>query len=143
MGQRGPKSNDGKLTVLDKKQMERPKPLSGMRKSAREIWKRIVDAYPADHFKPQHLGLLRAYCETEADFKTAIQKIEKQGALLEQKNGITKRNPWCAERDALSSAMAQLGTKLGITRNATTMTKDNQGEAKPAKSKREGLRFSG
>ncbi|MFO7817083.1 MAG: P27 family phage terminase small subunit [Desulfovibrionales bacterium] len=144
MGKRGPKSESGgNVTNINVVQRQRPKPLHGMSDAARRIWKRTVDAYPADHFKPQHLGLLRAYCETEAKYKKALVEIDKSGGeVIEQKNGVLKRNPWCQERDALLSAMTSLGTKLGITRNATTMTKDNQGESKP-KSKREGLVFGG
>ncbi len=143
MGKRGKKPEDSNITVLESVKKQHPRPLQGMTKPAREIWKRVVDAYPADHFKPQHLGLLRAYCETEAKYKQAINEIEKMGAVITQDNGIIKRNPWCSERDALAASLSNLGTKLGITRNATSATREESGSAKKPKSKRDGLMFGG
>ena len=144
MGKRGPKPGTaGNVTSISEVQKERPRPLPGMSKQAREVWQRIVDAYPPDHFKPQHLGMLRAYCETEHKYKQALSEVEKNGAVITQDNGVVKRNPWCQERDALSATMASLGTKLGITRNATTNTRDNAGNAEKPKSKRDGLMFNG
>lgn len=141
MGKRGPQPKKGNLTVLDKVAKKHPKPLPGMTAPAREIWKRIIEAYPPDHFKPQHFDQLRSYCEAAAAYKKAVFEIEKRGVLLEQSNGVLKRNPWCNERDACAGTIAQLGTKLGITRNATTMTRESQGEEQKPKSKREGLMF--
>ena len=143
MGKRGPQPKNSNLTVLETVEKERPKPLTGITKDARKVWKRIVDAYPSDHFRPQHLGMLRAYCETEVQYEQALSAIAESGVMITQDNGVVKRNPWCQERDALSATMASLGTKLGITRNATTMSRDNQGENKKPKSKREGLMFNG
>lgn len=144
MGKRGTKPG-GKLSVVAPARRDRPKPLPGMSSAARYIWKRIVYAYPPDHFKPQHLGLLRTYCETEAQWKRAVTEILKTGAVIEQTNGVMKRNPWCPERDALAAAMAQLATKLAITRNATINTKGSKEEqgSSQSKSKREGLMFNG
>jgi hypothetical protein len=64
MGNRGPKPSG--LTILPKPQNKRKSPMPGMTKPARTIWIRTVAAYAPDHFKPQHYGMLRAYCEAEA-----------------------------------------------------------------------------
>jgi len=141
MGTRGPKSKG--LTVLPKPTNKRKSPIPGMTKAARTIWIRIVGAYAPDHFKPQHYGMLRAYCEAEALHNRAILGILEGGDLIEQKNGVIKENPYIGMEIKSLSAMAQLGTKLGITYNATTVSKGDAGKNSKPKSKREGLLFKG
>ena len=144
MGKRGPKPEGQNVTSMSEVRRERPKPLLGMTAAAKKIWKRIVNSYPPDHFRPQTLDLLRAYCETAVQYKTATDRIIKEGSIITQINGVVKRNPWCQERDALAASLASLGTKLQITKSATAMSrsKDGQGNPEKPKSKRAGLMFS-
>jgi len=65
MGDRGPHAKTN-IRVLAPVKKRRPNPKPGMSPKARTIWLKIVRAYPPDHFKPQHTGMLRAYCEAEA-----------------------------------------------------------------------------
>jgi P27 family predicted phage terminase small subunit len=143
MGKAGPKPK-GKLIVLETAEVEAPKPFKDMSKEAKAIWERVVSAYANDYFKPHHWGQLRTYCEAEAGYNRAVSEIEKSGAVVEQKNGVMKRSPWCNERDACSQVMATFVTKLGIAKNATAVSRSKaaEGSAKP-KSKREGLMFNG
>jgi len=134
MGLRGP--HEAKLTIINPAKRMRPNPLKGMSKSARNIWQRTVKAYPADYFSNAQLGLLKAYSEAEAALDIAVKEIRKTGQCITQENGIQKRSPWCAERDALMQLMASLSTKLKMN------DKQKVVEKKPA-SKRDGLLFRG
>ncbi len=141
MGKSGPKPA-GRLTVVEPSELKRPNPLPGMSDAARTIWKRIVNVYAPDYFKPQHYDQLRAYCEAAAQHKEAVKMVRDQGVMVTQDNGVIKRNPWALERDACAQTMANLGTKLSINKNATAVSrfKDAEGLRQP-KSKREGLLF--
>ena len=140
MGKRGTKPGN-KLTVLDKPKIKRPPAIAGMSKEAQKVWRRIVNAYPPDFFKPQHFGMLRAYCETECSYYQVIEGIAKEGVVIAQPNGVIKRHPFCAERDALAATMASLGTKLQITKKATLVSRGQSGNKPEKKSKRKGLNF--
>ena len=133
MGLRGPHTT--KLTIISPIKRRRPNPLKGMSKSARNIWQRTVKAYPEDYFSNAQFGLLKAYCEAEASLDIAVKEIRRMGQCITQENGIQKRSPWCAERDALMQLMASLSTKLKMN--------DKQKPKSKPKSKREGLLFKG
>ena len=111
----------------------------GMTKPARVIWTRIVKAYPVDHFKPQHYGMLKAYCEEEAMRDKANDELKKGCVSLNTKSGVEKQSPWIGIKNNCNSAMCQIGTKLGITKNATTVSKGDTGNNSKPKSKRDGL----
>jgi P27 family predicted phage terminase small subunit len=141
MGTRGPKPQG--LTILPAPKNKRKSPMPGMTKPACRIWTRIVGSYQPDHFKPQHYDMLESYCEAAALRKKATKEIEETGELIEQKNGVIKQNPYLQIYQNSCSIMAQLGTKLGITYNATTVSKGDTGHNTKPKSKREGLLFKG
>ena len=141
MGIRGPKSTG--LTVLPAPKNKRKSPMPGMTKPARVIWIRIMGSYPADHFKPQHYGMLRACCEAEALYNRAVEEYESRPVSFNLKSGVEKESPWVGISIKCLSAMAQLGTKLGITYNATTVSRGDTGQSSKPKSKREGLIFKG
>ena len=141
MGTRGPKPSG--LTILPAPKNKRKSPMQGMTKPARVIWSRIVGAYPPDHFKPHHYGMLRAYCEAEAMHARAIEESRLKPVTFNPKTGVEKESPWVGISIKCLSAMAQLGTKLGITYNATTVARGDTGQSSKPKSKREGLIFKG
>ena len=131
MGQRGPRE-PGNITVLKPVEKKRPDPLKGMSKQACSVWRRIVNDYKPEHFKPHHYGLLMAYCEAEAMHNRTIKEIANIGDVIKQENGVVKENPYINIQIKALNAMSQLGTKLGITVNATTATrKPNEEEKKP------------
>lgn len=142
MGKRGPGSKKP-LSIITPSAKRRPNPQPGMSKKARTIWLRIVKAYPPDHFKPQHRGMLRVYCEAEALFNRAVHEVAKIGDVIEQANGVIKENPYINISIKAANVMSQHGTKLGITVNATTATRGESGSMSAPKSKREGLLYGG
>ena len=81
MGKRGPQTEDSKLYVLNQAPKVRPKPMPGMTVLAKKVWRRIVAAYPAEHFKPQHYDLLKVYCESTAIHDEMIKAIKKTGFI--------------------------------------------------------------
>ena len=141
MGLRGPQPNK-KITVLNQVKAKRPKPLPGMTSTARAIWKRAVDAYPPDHFKPQQYDLLMAYCEAGALHRKAVREIYKDSPVIEQKNGVIKENVWVGIMDKMAGRMQGLSVKLQFPCNATAMTRGESGDAPKQKSKRAGLMFN-
>jgi hypothetical protein len=130
VGRRGPQQK--KLSVVIKPNIKRPLPPKGMTEPSRIVWKRIVGAYPADHFKPQHMDLLRMYCESAAINKFALKKA----FLLEYAEPY-----WLNLSDKMAGRCQCLGVKLGITVNNTLAARGKAGEAPVAKSKREGLLY--
>ena len=141
MGIRGPKSAG--LKVLPSLTNKRKSPMPGMTKPARQIWTRIIGAYEPDHFKPQHYDQLRAYCEAASIATDAFGQIDKVGKLVKNSTGGVKQNPYLQIYQNACSVMAMLGTKLGITYNATTVSRGDTGYNSKPKSKREGLIFKG
>jgi len=139
MGDRGPNSQNKNMHVLPAPKNKRKSPMPGMTKPAMVIWTRTIKAYPADHFKPQHYGILRAYCEAEALHNRAIMAIAKGDDVVKQANGVEKENPYIGIEVKSGNLMSQLGTKLGITYNATTVSRGDTGQNSKPKSKREGL----
>ena len=146
MGKRGPRPKGAEnIRVLDAPTERRPNPLPGMTQPARAIWKRIVNQYVPDHFRPQHYDQLRAYCESAAIYKAMVKDLSTEGFTIENpKTGIVKENPKVGTMDKMAGRMQGLAVKLGITKNATINTRepDNGQEQKP-KSKRAGLMFNG
>lgn len=143
MGERGPKREGQKLTVLEPTVRRWPNPAPGMTANARTTWHRIVRSFPRDHFKPHQYDLLRAYCEASASHRKAILKIKKDGEVITQDNGVIKKNPWVDVVVQMNSGMTSLATKLGLSVNATIASRGKGGSATKPKSKRSGLIFNG
>ena len=130
MGKRGPQTN--KIAALEKTIKQRPVPVVGMHETARVVWKRIVNVYPPDHFKPQHFDLLRMYCESAAINKIALKKY------IDSEYEDAK---WLRVADKMAGRCQGLAVKLGITRNNTLAARGQAGESTKPKSKRAGLLY--
>jgi P27 family predicted phage terminase small subunit len=143
MGKRGPKPK-GNLKVVEvgQHQPERPKPLPGMNTRSRAMWRRIVKSVPVDHFCPADLPLLRDYCEAYDRSVEAQKAINRDGHYIPTGTGSIKAHPAVAVKVAASQCMAQLGTKLGLTRSARR-GKEKDSETEKPRSKRDGLMFGG
>ena len=142
MGKRG-RSAGGTMHVIEPAPRRFPNPQPGMTENARTVWKRIVHAFPADHFQPFQYDLLRSYCEASNSHKVAMKHIAKQGEVITQDNGVTKENPWVGVAIKMSAQMATLSTKLGLNMNSTLKERGKIPKAAPAASKRDGLLFGG
>lgn len=141
MGDRGPQSS--KVTPLHVQQSEPPKPLRGMSKESKRIWKSITDNLPPDYFRPADLYLLRSYCEWAVKDEKAERQLEEQGEVIEGNQG-PKRNPWLDIKKEAASVLSSLATKLRLCPNARYSYKkaDTETKEKP-KSKRKNLMFNG
>ena len=140
MGLRGPKPKTN-VRVLDPAVSKRPRPIPGMTRYARNIWKKIVNSHNPDYFKPQNLEQLRIYCEAASSEKKATLEIKKSSEVIVQTNGVVKKNPWIDVRVQMASIVSSLGTKLQIHVNSTaaSKTKDGPGQSEKPKSARAGL----
>lgn len=138
MGKRGPKPKGFKGEVLPAPKARRPNPQPGMNQAARTVWLRIVKAYPREHFKNQHLDLLRSYCEASAMHKRCTQLLAKEDMVITQGNMVKKENPLIGIIDKMAGRMQGLSVKLGISVNNTTARTEPGSGSKP-KSKRSHL----
>lgn len=147
MGLRGP-DPDNKLSVIDPRPKERPKPFSSMSGGAKSVWKRIVGDLPADFFHQHELDTLRAYCEAAAMNAEAIAvrlkrlpddaEADDRMALMAEKANAFK------EWKETSAVLASLGTKLRLNKNSKITNKQaSKIETGQKKSTREGLMFGG
>ena len=132
-----------KLATIAPSERRRPNPPPGMTgKPARQVWLRIVGAFPPDHFKPYQYDLLRSYCEASSLHKKSMQRITTEGEVITQENGIIKENPWVNVAMKASSTMISLSTKLQLTVRSTLTAHNKQPKPKP-KTGREHLLFGG
>lgn len=141
MGARGPQP-DSNIKALPAPRQQRPMPLRGMSEKSRAVWMKIINAYPVDHFKPQHLGLLRMYCEADALNKIAEKEARKVNySHTNTKTLVTKESHWVGIMDKMAGRAQSLATKLGLNKNSTMAgrSKDGAGENQKPKSKRDHL----
>ena len=123
-----------KLAVVDPSPVQRPNPVVGMTVPARNIWKRIVRAYPPDHFKPHHFDLLRIYCESAAANKILMKKYT---------DSDYEESKYLRQADKMAGRCQGLSVKLGINVNNRMAHRGQGGEATQPKDKRDGLLFGG
>ena len=140
MGDRGPNAKP-KIRILDKPKLRYPNPAPGMTSNARTTWHRICHSYPKGHFKPHQYDLLRVYCEASASHRKAILEMKKNGEVISQANGVTKKNPWKDIEVQMANVMGSMSTKLGLSANSTMAAKGLKGNDVKPKSKRDGLIF--
>lgn len=148
MGSRGPEP-ENKISVIESRKVERPKPFSGMTGAAKAVWHRIISDLPADFYSAHELDQLREYCESAARASRATSELKKRGSSevmeVETKHGaVLRRNPWFDIWKESSSIMSTLGTKLRLNKNSKL---SNKGAAKgmsgEKQSSRKGLLFGG
>lgn len=98
--------------------------------------------FPPDHFKPEKYDLLRVFSEAAALHGVATLKVDELGAVIEQKNGVIKENPWVNIAVKMAAIMASTSVKLGISYSTTSK---GQVDVPKPKSSRElaGLLFGG
>jgi hypothetical protein len=132
MSKFGPKVS--KLATIDKQELKRPSPLPGLSEPAKAIWKRIVNQYPPDHFKPQALDLLRMYCESASAHKINMKKYVDSGY---------EEAKYLRAADKTAARCQGLSVKLGINVNNRMAHRGQGGKATEPNSKRDGLLFGG
>ncbi|EHJ49519.1 P27 family phage terminase small subunit [Solidesulfovibrio carbinoliphilus subsp. oakridgensis] len=147
MGKRGPKPQQALAAVpeVGKRPVERVKPFSGMSPVAKEMWKLVVEDYPADHFKAGDLPLLRRYCEAYARAVEAEQSLAVEGMIVPTATGSTKAHPAIAIGTAADGTMKALAVALRLCANSRMSPKQAGKEEKPVAtpSGRSGLMFGG
>lgn len=98
-------------SAANEKKLKAPRDLS---KEEKSLWKSIVEAYPASHFKAGDDVLLKRYCEAAvtADKESALLQLE--GNLIQSKSGALRINPRRLVVQMLTNTMNQTATKLRI-----------------------------
>lgn len=160
MGARGPQP-DHKLSVVEPKIVERPKPFSGMSGAAKTVWSRIVSDLPADFYSAHELDQLRAYCEAAGLNARAASELIKRPRkkkddedavegtgpviFVKTQNGmVPRKNPWFEIHKETSIEMATLGTKLRLNKNSKLTNKAaSKLDTGRQESSRAGLKFGG
>jgi len=97
---------------------KRPSPPKDMTAREAELWRSIVDAFPAGHFMPAHLSLLRAYVGALDLHERA--SAEARGAPLTVRGGAGGQvvNPVFKVQDTAARLAMSLAVKLRLTPTA-------------------------
>lgn len=88
-------------------------PPTGLGKEERRLWKAIVAAYPASHFKAGDDVLLKRFCEAAVTAEKETALLAEEGNILEGKYG-PKLNPRRILVQMLTNVLNQTAVKLRI-----------------------------
>jgi phage terminase small subunit len=96
-------------------QSQRPDPQPHLTKEQREIWRRIVNALPADWFRDETLDLLAEYCEQV----TLSRKISQFIDELTPADGAEDLRKLQMMKDKSSRVLMSLATKMRLSQQST------------------------
>lgn len=131
MGKRGPKPQSAETKALKGNPGNRPlakvqegvDPTSGhlrmpqsLTKDQREVWQRLISAYPSWYFTPADRDLLASYCQVQARIASAEHLMKNKPMVLERGNGSACRNPLLDIIDKQRGMLLQLTESLGLGR---------------------------
>ena len=148
MGVRGQDLAKGHvLHVLRKTPAVRMKPPADLDLKAKRLWKRIVEAYPASHFKPGDDVLLKRFCEAAITIDKEIALLAEEGNIISTDKGNLVMNPRRVLIQMLTNGMSQSSTKLRMcpsTRLKRAMDEQEENsDADEKRNARAGLMFGG
>ena len=127
--------------VPQEKRMKAPRDLDSEEK---RLWKRIVDAYPASHFKAGDDVLLKRYCEAAVTADREAALLHSEGDVVEGRNGL-KLNPRRILLQMLTNTLNQTAVKLRLCPSSRLKRTvgDQKGTLEPDEKKnaRAGLMF--
>jgi hypothetical protein len=121
MGSRGPKSTEEMMTraLADASTVHRLEPpLELWRDDEAEVWRRIVEALPADWFTAADAPLLVQYCRHIVQARLVAQLLRQQ----ERGKSDLDLGVWTKlmrAQDAQTAAIARLATKMRLSQQAT------------------------
>lgn len=123
MGERGRKSAL-EASVVPINGFDRPKPPSTLTDEQSAIWAKVVDALPADWFRPEAIEVLVMYCRhavTARRVADLIKRLEAQDEFdVQEYDRLLKMQ----EREG--RALSSLATRLRITPQATRDSKSKK-----------------
>ena len=132
-----------KLHVLHQEKAVRMKAPADLSLKARKLWKRIVDAYPASHFKAGDDVLLKRYCEAAITADQEAALLAEEGNIIDGKGGL-KLNPRRILLQILTNTLNQTAVKLRICPSGrTARAVGDQQEPDKKRNARAGLMFGG
>ena len=110
------------------------KPPATLSLEAKKVWRKLVNSVPNDQFNDADFVILATYCETYATMVNANIMTTIEGAVLEDKNGRSYKNPWFSVAQEAASKIASLAIKLRLCpsarkKNEVTKEKVPQGKA--------------
>ena len=129
MGERGRK-NALEASVVPIHGLDRPKPPSTLTDEQQAIWVKVVDALPADWFRPEAIEVLVMYCRHAVTARRVADLIKRMEAEVDFDVAEYDRLLKMQEREG--RALSSLATRLRITPQATRDSKSK----KPSQVKR-------
>ena len=123
MGQRG-KKNALEASVVPINGFDRPKPPSTMTDEQQAVWVKVVDALPADWFRPEAIEVLVQYCRHAVAARRVADLIKRMEAEVEFDVAEYDRLLKMQEREG--RALSSLATRLRITPQATRDSKSKK-----------------
>jgi phage terminase small subunit len=123
MGERGRK-NALEASVVPINGLDRPKPPSTLTDEQSVIWVKVVDALPADWFRPEAAEVLAQYCRHAITAKRVADLIKRMESEVEFDVQDYDRLLKMQEREG--RALSSLATRLRITPQATRDSKSKK-----------------
>jgi P27 family predicted phage terminase small subunit len=90
---------------------ERPNHVQGY---ATTVWNRVIESMPDRMYSAVETELLASYCVACAEFRRAVQFVEKEGAVLTNVQGNAYVNPWMTVQNKQAELIAKHGGLLGL-----------------------------
>jgi hypothetical protein len=125
MAQRGRKPSS--LALLEREAVEvQPRLLAphDLTDEEVEIWRIVIDAFPADWFSPANIVLLSQYCRHAVQARRIAQLIEK--ATSDKNLKIQDYQRLLQMQKHESDALCMLATKMRITQQSVTNHRGNK-----------------
>lgn len=113
--------------------VERPRPLADLTAEQAEEWARVVNALPADWFRPETLGLLAQYCRHVVAARRVAQLITQ--AEGEDDLDIREYDRLLAAQEREGRAMSSLATRMRMTQQSTYTADKTKGKVRGPKAK--------
>lgn len=92
-------------------------PPASMTKDGRKVWKDLIELIPNENIIPSDFPVMEAYCEAVVALRRATQKVNLEGAVIENESSVSM-NPNATWMDKCSSKVAALSAKLRLSPSA-------------------------
>lgn len=129
MGQRG-KKNALEASVVPINGVDRPAPPTTLTDEQQAVWLKVVDALPADWFRPESVEVLVQYCRHAVTARRVAELIKQIESEVDF--DVEKYDRLLKMQEREGRALSSLATRLRITPQATRDSKSK----KPSQVKR-------
>jgi len=117
------RSNKHRPEVASPHAIEMPEWLVG--EKAWECWNRLVVLLgEIGYLVATDADILARYCRSHADFREAIEEMDRDGRTIETATGALKNHPAWARQKEAAAEMHRTGAELGLSPSARALLGD-------------------